>query len=338
MDFQKRFYEEYFFPYIIDNNISTIIDLGDAFENRKQININNLKEAKEMFYDRVQELDILLYCIVGNHTSYFKNSIQVNTMDILFKHYNNIVIVDEPIKLVVDDASIILCPWICPENHNNIMEFLSKTKVKTLMGHFEIQGFEMYKGGKAYSGLDSKIFNKFDTVYSGHFHHKSTKDNITYLGNPYEMFWNDFEDPRGFHIFDTETKDLTFIENPNRMFHKLFYDDVNDINSLEELTKMEFSEEVRNGYVKVIIKERTNPMMFDLYMNKLSEMDCGDIKIVDSHMNLDAINEETLIDESEDVLTTLKKYIAGVDEKSFKRHKLMVEHTITNLYNEAIDL
>ena len=32
--------------------------------------------------------------------------------------------------------------------------------------------------------------------------------------------------PRGFHIlFDTETRELEFIQNPYEMFHKIYYDD-----------------------------------------------------------------------------------------------------------------
>jgi DNA repair exonuclease SbcCD nuclease subunit len=51
-------------------------------------------------------------------------------------------------------------------------------------------------------------FLKFELVMSGHFHTKSQKGNITYLGNTYQMYWNDYADQRGFHIFDTDTLKL----------------------------------------------------------------------------------------------------------------------------------
>ena len=47
------------------------------------------------------------------------------------------------------------------------------------------------------------------------------------LGNPYQMFWNDVDDKRGFHIFDTETNELEFIENPYTIFERIYYEDNN---------------------------------------------------------------------------------------------------------------
>ena len=70
-----------------------------------------------------------------------------------------------------------------------------------------------------------ELFRRFDIVMSGHFHHKSDDGQIYYLGTPYEIYWNDYEDPRGFHIFDTETRELERIVNPYRIFEKVYYDD-----------------------------------------------------------------------------------------------------------------
>ena len=47
------------------------------------------------------------------------------------------------------------------------------------------------------------------------------------LGNPYEMYWNDISDTRGFHIFDTETIEHTPIDNPHKMFYNIYYEDTN---------------------------------------------------------------------------------------------------------------
>ena len=39
------------------------------------------------------------------------------------------------------------------------------------------------------------------------------------------MYWNDAGDIRGFNIFDTETYEMEFIENPYNMFEKVYYED-----------------------------------------------------------------------------------------------------------------
>jgi DNA repair exonuclease SbcCD nuclease subunit len=128
-------------------------------------------------------------------------------------------VIDSPSELEFDDGSkIFMMPWICTDNYNQSMEAIKTTDAQVLFGHFEIAGFQMYKGHENDEGFDPKIFEKFDLVCSGHFHHRSSNGNINYLGNPYELTWADFEDPRGFHIFDTSTRELDFIPNRNETY------------------------------------------------------------------------------------------------------------------------
>ena len=107
------------------------------------------------------------------------------------------------------------------------MYFIKNSKAQVAFGHLEVEGFAMYKNYVAGTGLQPSIFNRYEIVASGHYHHKSSKDNIHYLGAPYEITWNDYDDPRGFHIFDTETRDMEFIKNKYRLFEKIYYDDEN---------------------------------------------------------------------------------------------------------------
>jgi hypothetical protein len=224
-------------------------------------------------------------------------------------------------------------PWICDENYEVTMKAIEKTDAQILMGHFEIQGFEMYRGAINHHGLDKNIFSKFDMVLSGHFHHKSTHGNISYLGSPYQMTWSDYNDPRGFHILDTETRELEFIANPCHIFHKLWYDDTTM--SVNDITDLTFEKELTNSDVKVIVKNKSNPYLFDLWMNKLIDMGCADIKTVEDHMNLDIVDEDNLIDEAEDTLTILHKY---VDSLEIRNHKDKVDNTVKSLYQEAMNL
>ena len=39
-NFFKKFYDDTFFPYLVEHGIKTIFDLGDTFDRRKYINFN----------------------------------------------------------------------------------------------------------------------------------------------------------------------------------------------------------------------------------------------------------------------------------------------------------
>ena len=128
------------------------------------------------------------------------------------------------------------------------MDTLKLTEATICMGHFEIEGFQMYRGAPSHDGLEPKMFDKFDMVFSGHYHHKSSRKNIHYLGNPYELTWQDYDDPRGCHIFDLKTHELEFIQNPNRMFIKIVYDD-----KLESVIEIEEFYSYNKAWIKSVV-------------------------------------------------------------------------------------
>ena len=118
------------------------------------------------------------------------------------------------------------------------------------MGHLELNGFRAHRGHVMEDGMDCELFEKFSHVFSGHYHTRSDDGKIFYLGNPYEMFWNDVNDPRGFHIFDTETLEHTPINNPYRIFYNIYYEDNN--------YKLFDAREYQGKIVKVIVKKNLN--------------------------------------------------------------------------------
>jgi hypothetical protein len=334
LNHQKDFYKNTFFPTIRDRGITQILDLGDSFDKRKHVNFVTLQEAKKSFYNKIAEYEMTMDCIIGNHTTYYKNTNSVNTMVELFDNENHLNIHwEKPVELNFDGLKVLLCPWICDENYDVSIKAIQETDAQILMGHFEIQGFEMYRGAVNHHGMDKNIFSKFDMVLSGHFHHKSSYGNIHYLGAPYQMTWSDYDDPRGFHILDTETRQLEFIPNNDVMFHKLWYDD--RTMSANDITDLNFNANLKDSYVKVIVKQKTNPYLFDLYMTKLQEMGCADIKSVEDHMNLDLVDEDSIINEAEDTITILEKYVNSLD---ITHHKDRIDNIVKALYHEAANL
>ena len=76
--------------------IKTLLILGDTFDRRKYVNFFSLKRSKEMFFNPLAEMDIKVHMLAGNHDTYFKNTNNVNSVDLLLGEYPNINIIDSP--------------------------------------------------------------------------------------------------------------------------------------------------------------------------------------------------------------------------------------------------
>ena len=337
MDYYDKFYKETFFPIIDSERIDTVLILGDTFDRRKYVNFYTLKRAREMFFDELHERNIEVYMLAGNHDTYFKNTNDVNSVDLLLREYNNINVIDSPqtIHLNYENVTHDVCmiPWICPENYQQCLTEMKNTSATLCMGHFEIAGFAMHRGMPSQEGLDRGLFKRFDYTFSGHYHHKSDADSIYYLGNPYELTWQDYNDPRGFHLFDLSTRNLTFIHNPNVMFHRIVYDD--KISSISDIMALSLGE-YNSKYVKVVVVNKTNPYLFDQFMNKLYNVNPIDITIVEDFTDLTESTEDDIINEAEDTITIINKFVDNVKEEHIDNDKLKT--LLKELYVEALNL
>ncbi len=331
-EYFNRFYYEHFFPYLKAHGISNIFHLGDIVDRRKYINFVTARHLRK-FVEHCDSSAIRLDVIIGNHDTSFKNTNEVNSMRELFEHSTyNIHYYDEPTDVDIGGTTIAVLPWICSGNYNESMEFIQNTSAQILFGHLELAGFEMYKGAINDHGFDSKIFDKFDLVCSGHFHHKSTRGNINYLGAPYEMSWSDYNDPRGFHIFDTETRELTFIRNPLTMFNKIHYNDQDK--TLDELMAVDF-DHYKGSYVKLIVHSKNNPYWFDMFVDKIEKAGVLDLQVVDDNLNLQLEDDGDIVSEAEDTLTVLNKVVEQVDSRVDKK---VLYNFLSTLYNEALSV
>jgi DNA repair exonuclease SbcCD nuclease subunit len=331
-EYFNRFYYEQFFPYLAANGISRIFHLGDIVDRRKYINFVTARHLRK-FVEHCDSSGIRLDVIVGNHDTSFKNTNEVNSMRELFEHSTyDIHYYSDPAVVDVDGTDIAVLPWICSGNYEESMQFINNTNAQILFGHLELAGFEMYKGAVNDHGFDSKIFDKFDTVCSGHFHHKSTRGNINYLGAPYEMSWSDYNDPRGFHVFDTETRELEFVRNPLTMFNKIHYHDQDK--TLDEIMDMDF-DHYKGSYVKLIVHTKTNPYWFDMFVDKIEKAGVLDLQVVDDNLNLQLEDDGDIVNEAEDTLTVLNKVVDQVESRVDKK---VLYNFLSSLYNEALSV
>lgn len=328
LDYYQKFYDDTFFPTLIENNITTVLMLGDTFDRRKYVNFLTLRRSKEMFFDRLEELGIQVHMLAGNHDTYFKNSDVVNSVDLLLKQYSNVHVIDIPQTIIVEDQPICMIPWICADNHKDCLYEIKTTPATICMGHFEIAGFAMYKGMSS-EGLERSIFRKFINTFSGHYHHKSSADGIFYLGNPYQLTWSDYEDVRGFHLYDVQNFELTFVPNPNDMFFKVIYDD-----SVQDSEPYDFLK-YTNRYVKVIVLHKTNPYAFDKFMEHLYSYNPADVTIVEDIIDLTETGNDDIITQSEDTLTILNKFVDAVQEDNIDNNRL--KGILHEIYVEALN-
>ena len=319
----KNFYDNIFFPYLEKHNIDTIIHMGDMFDSRKSIDYQSLEWSKRVVFEPLKKYKV--HAITGNHDAYYKNTNKVNSPELLLKDYDNIITYSKPTEINIGGLDILLLPWINSENFEESKEFIDNSKSKIAMGHLEINGFKATRGHMMEDGMDVSIFSKFEKVYSGHFHTRSTDGKIYYLGNPYEMYWNDVNDKRGFHIFDTETLTHTPIDNPYKLFYNIYYEDT---------PHQTFdSTEYTNKLVKVIVRKKTNTKQFEKFIDKLYSSNVQDLKIIENFVIQE--NENFEIDEEENTLSILNRYI---DESDFDYDKSVVKNIFQNLYRQACEV
>lgn len=332
LDFYEKFYRDTFFPKLEEEGIDTVLVLGDTFDRRKYVNFYTYKRTREMFFDKLKEKNIQVYMLAGNHDTYYKNTNDVNSVDLMLKEYTNIHVIDKPQIIHVNKFDFCMIPWVCPENYEECMKVIEETDAPVCCGHFEIAGFAMYRGHPCEEGLHRDTFRKFDFTFSGHYHHRSNADGIYYLGNPYELTWQDYNDTRGFHIFDLQTRELTFVSNPNVMFHRIVYDDKEE--SITEITNKDLSK-YTNTYVKVVVINKTNPYLFDKFLNSLYDMNPIDITIAEDFTDLTEGLDNDIIDQAEDTLTILNKYVDSIQENGIDNNKLKT--ILRELYVEALN-
>jgi len=328
LDFYEKFYSETFFPCLDTNNIDTVLILGDTFDRRKYINFYSLDRAKKMFFDKLEERGIEVYMIAGNHDTYFKNTNEVNSPELLLAEYTNIRLIHKASDITIHSTPICFVPWICPENYQESLETMNNSKADVCMGHFEIAGFAMYRGMESHEGLSKELFGRFDLVFSGHYHHRSDDGHIHYLGNPYELTWQDYNDPRGFHLFDLQTRGLEFVRNPNTMFERIEYDDTISDPSTQEYQNL------ANKYVKIIVVNKTDFYKFDKFITKVYNVNPYEVKIIEdfSEFNGGEIDSDINLEDTLDVLST---YIDSVETDLDKER---VKTFMKSLYTEAVNL
>jgi len=322
-DYFELFYKNVFFPALEEYGVETVIHMGDAFDSRKSIDYQSLEWSKRVVFNPLKKYDV--HMIVGNHDTYYKNTNEVNSPELLLQTYKNIKTYSKPAEVNVGGLDILFLPWINQENEELSFNTIKKTTCRCAMGHLELQGFRVNRSLIMEHGLQSELFEKFERVYSGHYHTRSNDGKVFYLGNPYEMFWTDVNDTRGFHIFDTETLEHFPINNPYKMFHNIYYEDTP--------YQMFDATEYVNKIVKVVVRKKSKPKDFEKFIDKLYSVGVQDLKIVE---NFDIQESEDFeVGEDENTMTILNRYI---EESEVSLDKDKIKNIFQSIYREACEV
>jgi len=335
LDYFLKFFDTVFFPELEKRDIKDIIMLGDFWDRRKYVNFHTLYTVRERLLEKLIKYNN--HFIIGNHDTSFRDTNAVNSIRELCSHYPNLNIYEEPEEVTIGGRRMLFVPWLNPLNMGPGLEMVKNSKAQVLMGHLEIAGFHYDRATLCQHGLDKSIFNKFKHVFSGHFHTQSKDGNIHYLGSPYEMTFADVGDDRGFHIFDTNTLDLEFIQNPYRMFHRITYDD-RDTSKHTSLLTEDFS-----GYegtqVKVLVHHKTDPYLYERWLTRLEEANPDSLQPIETFsLEIDESVDEQFgnFEQGEVLLTdTLQVLFSYVDGIQIELDKDRMKNLVQELYMMA---
>lgn len=306
---QLKFIDEVL-EYAKKHKIKTILQLGDIFDRRKNTNHQTLKLWRDRFFDRMQEMKIEFLSLVGNHDTYYNNTLEVNSPELLLGSYKNVTIYSSPTEIEINGTSCLVLPWICLDNEPKSAELMQTSGAKFAVGHLELAGFEMNKGVKCDHGMDKALFKRFDKVFTGHYHTQSCVGNIHYVGCPFDLTWADYADPKGFHVLDLSSLKTEFVENFHTMHNKIEYDDKDKSKSYWKSFDLS---KLSGKFLKLIVINKTDPDQFEKLVDAIYQSDPEDFKIVEESIDLSASNTEVKHVRADDTIGLIESYIDSSD-------------------------
>lgn len=311
--------------------VTATIQTGDFFDVRPGMSQETMNLVRNHLAPAILDVGEA-WVLVGNHDMHLKHKIHPNSCTEYLSRFEGMHIVDTPTTVsFADGVWIDLIPWICDENHDQVMEHIANTTADYCVGHFELGGFYYYTGLKS-EGVSHDFLSGYKEVWSGHYHCQSERDNVKYLGTPYTLTAGDAGDSRGFWIFDTETRELEYVENPNCWHYKVYFNaDTFDVTTIKHY---------KDKYVKLIVEKRTSDTRaidYDVILERFSQV-VHDIKPYESFdFDIDSGEDATQMIEAQDTKQFVDDYIMNLEGES-EEVKTRARQIFSGLYVEALNL
>lgn len=328
MEHFMRFYDRVFFPRMEAEGIDTIIHLGDFLDRRKFVNFLTLNTVRNGFVDRLKKSGIKMHCLLGNHDIFYKNKSEVNSLQELFS--DNFIIHDTPKVLEFDGLPLAMLPWINKENEAESLKFIAEAEADILCGHLELNGYQVLRNTPFDGGMSADLFKRYDAVYTGHFHTRHSIGNVHYLGCPYQITMNDYGDKKGFHIFDTETREMEFVKNPHTIFTQIRYDD----SAVDDTSLITVDEtRIKDKFVRIIVEQKTKPYIFEKFVDSVYSSSPHGVTIIEDMTQVSANGDSDEVDLGEDTITIINKEIDLVQNLS---DPVRLKNLVRDLYAECM--
>lgn len=226
--------------------INNVIFCGDWFHSRASLSVNTFYKSYQALSKLTSNINGKLYMIVGNHDSYYKNSIDIHSLK-SFEQISNVQIIESIETIIIDGKKLTFCPW------GTNLDNLKNIKSDYLFGHFEPNGAEL--AGSISQGSDYSINDLTSicsTVFSGHYHiskeYPTETGTLIMVGSPSQQNWGDINTKRGCYIFIPKFNKYSFIENTEAPIHNKFL-----YSEILEKKKLPDKKEIENNFIKLII-------------------------------------------------------------------------------------
>lgn len=321
--YMRKFYAD-FFDYVDTNNIKTVLQLGDMFDVRKHINTWTLSFFREVFLKPVIERDMHVIVLLGNHDIFYRESLQISSVEEVLTPYQEwFTIVKESADYMIEDQSFLIVPWVCKENLDRVNTAIAESKSEYCAGHFEFNGFELFRGQPAKTNYSHEGYSKFEKVFSGHYHHMSSKDNVLYTGTPYELTWQDCGTTKGFFVLDDGSLEL--VETKHTLFSYITLSDYADHRIPEEL--------VREKHVKLKIDVALDPKQKDALSDMLYSMQPHSLKFIEKKIDA-SDTEDVHYEQTTSIADLIKDYVTNINVDAAIDKDVLIDKLI-GVYIEA---
>lgn len=313
---------DWFVSRLKEDNIDSIIFIGDFFHSRSEISVNTIHAAAE-FLEKFKNFK--LWMVVGNHDSYYKQNANIHSLSIL-SGYSNIRVFDKTTLVKIGNKDVTFCPWG--------FDYSELKPSDVLFGHFEIETFKMNAHKLCESGVKPKdLLKKSQLIFSGHFHLNEEREydegKIIYVGCPFQQDYGDRDTSKGYYILDFNDLSYSFHGNKITPEHKKVL--LSEILS-KDITKDKYKNLIGNSFVKVVVDVKVEQNILDEILHQFNSYSPISLT-VDPLISYELNSDNTDTDLSGvDISKAIVEFVNLLD---IKEKEDVIKHTLY-LYNQAL--
>lgn len=198
-----------------DPDLDILVQVGDWHHVRESTNVRIQNISLQVAKVLTSKFKRGVHVILGNHDVYYKDRTEVHSLIGMDSMFDNFYIYDSPKKLQINGIhNVLMFPWI--DSVDKFKSDLNQFKsVDYMFCHADIKGAALSKTTKLEHGVEYSDLKKFKKIYSGHIHIRQSKNNVVYVGTPYQMDRGDCGNTKGYYVLELNQEGIEerFVEN-----------------------------------------------------------------------------------------------------------------------------